>query len=100
MRLVMAALLSLLSIAPAASSARADTCDTTCIYNQLMNAPAPIVTPLPVRADGSISQIGDGGVAYIGPNGLELRWNHDGSWKFLFRMEEASIGGEAWIVGS
>ncbi|MCM2417657.1 hypothetical protein [Streptomyces sp. RKAG293] len=78
---IMAALLSLLMVAPTVESAHADAlCDSTCIYNQMVGA------GLPADASGVPTYNTDHSVLhYIGPNGIEIRYGRDATWKEVSR---------------
>jgi hypothetical protein len=91
-RVIMVALLGVLMITPVVTSAQADTCDTTCIYNQLLNH------QIPIPPDGASTYFPyKDGRYYIGPNGLEIRLNRDTSWKFIEATVGLSTGGASLI---
>ena len=61
------------------ATAQADTCDTTCIYNQLVAHQIPAVKTDYHHLYTPFGQM----LYYTGPNGLEIRMGRDTTWKVV-----------------
>ncbi|MCX4976261.1 hypothetical protein [Streptomyces sp. NBC_00620] len=88
---IVAALVSLFMIVPTVGSAHAATlCDSACIADQLVNV------GLPGNASGIPAYNADRSMeSYIGPNGLEIRYGRDATWKVVNKNAGLASG----IVG-